>query len=63
MLSGETIPELAVLSQPWLILGNFIYILFLGGPFQEEFGWRGYALPRLQAHHNALVSSLMLGLV
>ena len=63
MLSGETIPELIVFSQPWLILGNFVYIFFLWGPIQEEFGWRGYVLPQLQTRHNALVSSVILWLV
>jgi membrane protease YdiL (CAAX protease family) len=29
----------------------------------EEMGWRGYVLPRLQAKHNALASSLILGLI
>jgi membrane protease YdiL (CAAX protease family) len=27
----------------------------------EEFGWRGFAMPRLQARHNALVASLIIG--
>ena len=37
-----------------------IFILFLGGGL-EEFGWRGYALDRMQTGQNALVASLVLG--
>ena len=32
-------------------------------PIGEEPGWRGFALPRLQAEHSPLVSTLILGIV
>ena len=43
------------------ILPTLIAMFFIGGPLNEEFGWRGYALDRLQTRYNALVSSLILG--
>lgn len=43
------------------IVVDFVVIFFVGGPFQEEFGWRGYALNCLQSKLNAFESSLILG--
>ncbi|HET9587299.1 MAG TPA: type II CAAX endopeptidase family protein [Anaerolineales bacterium] len=44
------------------ILGQLVFTLF-SGPIAEETGWRGFALPRLQSRYNALVSSLILGVI
>lgn len=38
-----------------------ILMLTIFAGMGEEFGWRGFALPRLQARYNALVSSLIVG--
>ncbi|HAU30860.1 MAG: Uncharacterized protein XD78_0680 [Desulfotomaculum sp. 46_296] len=63
MLTEGITPNLSVLSNPLTIPIAFVYIFFLGGPLQEEFGWRGYALDRLQAKWNALISSIILGFI
>lgn len=45
----------------WLfVLPFFLTDLISNG---EEIGWRGYILPRLQAKHNALISSLIVGVI
>ena len=44
-----------------MILPAFIAAFFILGAVQEEFGWRGYALERLQKQWNPFVSSLVLG--
>jgi membrane protease YdiL (CAAX protease family) len=52
---------LEIFAAPWRII-PFALSIFLVGPL-EEFGWRGYVLDRLQEKWNAVMSSLILGVV
>jgi membrane protease YdiL (CAAX protease family) len=52
-----------LLAQPLMILPTFIMMFFIGGSVQEEFGWRGYALPRLLEKWNPFTASLILGVI
>jgi membrane protease YdiL (CAAX protease family) len=41
---------------------NFVLVILWGGPLGEEPGWRGFALPRLQAVLHPLLATIILGI-
>jgi membrane protease YdiL (CAAX protease family) len=59
MLLGHSIPWELGVPVP-MIVPIFLWIFFLQA-LPEEYGWRGYALDRLQRRWNALTASLILG--
>jgi hypothetical protein len=46
----------------YTVVPMFIFLTIAAG-IGEEFGWRGFLLPRLQSRHNALAASLIVGVV
>ena len=49
--------------QPLYTVVPMFIMLTIAAGIGEEFGWRGFLLPRLQARHNALFSSLIVGTI
>ena len=62
---GETPPDLSLLGElpylPYLGSGGWIFWMLTVG-LGEESGWRGYALPKLQANMSALSATLIVTL-
>ena len=69
MVSFDVLPALAIVNARdlhWTALISFSvynYSTLLGGPIFEEPGWRGFALPRLQAEFGPLPAALALGVI
>ncbi len=60
--NGGVVIQLNDPRQWYLIFPGFLQVLFFS-VIGEEFGWRGYVLPRLLKQFNPLVSSIILGLL
>jgi membrane protease YdiL (CAAX protease family) len=60
-LGGPAV-DWSVLKPLYTVIPTMIFLIIMAG-IGEEFGWRGFALPRLQARHSALVSGLIVGVI
>ncbi|MBF8286150.1 MAG: Abortive infection protein, partial [Anaerolineales bacterium] len=69
VILGGAVPPITlppgVPQEAWLVALPLIFLIniFVGGPLAEDVGWRGYALPKLRAHTNALNASLIIGVI
>jgi len=59
LLGGPAV-DWSGLKPLYSLVPDFIFLTIAAG-IGEEFGWRGFLLPRLQTRYNALVSGLMVG--
>jgi len=59
LLGGPAV-DWSGLQPLYKVVPMFIFLTIAAG-IGEEFGWRGFLLPRLQTRHNALVSGLIVG--
>jgi membrane protease YdiL (CAAX protease family) len=65
LLIGRTLnmPHPRIAALPALVTGAMTTLLIDVGPIGEEFGWRGFALPRLLAHRSPITATMILGVV
>ncbi len=62
LMDGQNYPLIFEYIPIWTFLTSFLYA-FIANGMLEEFGWRGYVLPRFQVKWNALTSGILLGAI
>lgn len=63
LASGGSIDSEALLGALAVAPFHFLFVALIGGGLDEEMGWRGYALPRLQSRLAPLTANLVLGVL
>jgi uncharacterized protein len=60
---GGAIPTSPAVGHIPLAIANFGFVFLIGGPLGEEFGWRSYAQPALNAKMGWRTASLIIGII
>ena len=66
LLFGGTAPLFTMLREELTLIPLYLVLVVLmpwNGPVGEEFGWRGYLLPKLQSKYGPLIASLVIGTI
>ena len=66
LMMGGLAPPFIMIREELNLIPLYLFLVVLSplqGPVGEEFGWRGYALPKLQNKYSPLTASIIIGTI